>query len=281
MNELRVTLWQTDIAWKGKLANLEALRDTMRQEQGRTDLLILPETFSTGFCRDPLTVAEPVTGDTIRILRQWAEEYGMALAGSYLSTGLPGHDGSSLACCYNRAFFLPPEGQPTYYDKRHLFRSGGEKEEAGFRAGHQRPIAVYREWKICLQVCYDLRFPVWSRNVGGDEYDLLIYVANWPESRREVWDVLLRARAIENQSYVCGVNRIGTDHEGWVAYNGGSTIYSPAGKLLARLSDNEEGTATATLDLKKQQDFRQRCPYWKDFDSFRLASSRAGQELAT
>ncbi len=274
MNRLRVSILQTDIAWENKQDNLRRLREKLETLRGATEIVVLPETFSTGFSMDTGRLAEPVTGKTITTLRQWASEYRIAIAGSYISCGeetvSPQEDSSSRkpAAYYNRAFFLTPEGEAYFYDKRHLFRMGNETEH--FTAGSRRAVIPYRGWNILLLVCYDLRFPVWSRNVNN-EYDLLIYVANWPVPRRKVWDILLQARALENISYVCGVNRIGTDGNR-LPYSGGSVIYSPKGELLAQAPDNEEGTATATLELSALQAFRSKFPAWKDADSFTIVS---------
>ena len=248
---MRVTLLQTDIVWEDKQENLRLLRRKLKALRGVAEIVVLPETFSTGFSMDSRRLAEPVSGVTIATLRQWAAEFQFAITGSY------------IAC---DAFFLTPEGGAYYYDKRHLFRMGQETEH--FTAGSQRSVISYRGWNILLLVCYDLRFPVWSRNVNN-EYDLLIYVANWPVPRRRVWDILLQARALENISYVCGVNRIGTDGN-QMLYNGGSVIYSPKGDLLASVPDHEEGTATATLDLSVLREFRQKFPAWKDAECFQI-----------
>ncbi len=259
MNQLRVSILQTDIAWENKQDNLRRLREKLEILRGAAEIVVLPETFSTGFSMNTGALAEPVTGDTITMLRQWASEYQIAIAGSYISC-------EEKDVYHNRAFFLTPDGETYFYDKRHLFRMGNEAEH--FTAGNHRAIISYRGWNILLLVCYDLRFPVWSRNVNN-EYDLLIYVANWPASRRKVWDILLQARALENMSYVCGVNRIGTD--GYqLSYNGGSVIYSHKGELLARMPDNEEGAAIATLELSVLQGFRSKFPAWKDADSFTI-----------
>lgn len=174
---------------------------------------------------------------------------------------------------YNRAFFLTPEGNAYYYDKRHLFRMGHETEH--FTPGNRRPIIRYRGWNILLLVCYDLRFPVWSRNTSN-EYDLLIYVANWPIPRRKVWDILLQARALENISYVCGVNRIGKDGRD-IPHSGGSVVYSPKGEVLATVPDNEEAIATASLNLSSLQEFRLKFPAWKDADEFVISSNNSSQ----
>lgn len=268
---MRVTLLQTDIVWEDKQENLRLLRRKLKALRGVAEIVVLPETFSTGFSMDSRRLAEPVSGVTIATLRQWAAEFQFAITGSYIACDeevdankdvVPIPDKSY----YNRAFFLTPERGAYYYDKRHLFRMGQETEH--FTAGNQRPVISYRGWNILLLVCYDLRFPVWSRNVNN-EYDLLIYVANWPVPRRRVWDILLQARALENISYVCGVNRIGTDGN-QMLYNGGSVIYSPKGDLLASVPDHEEGTATATLDLSVLREFRQKFPAWKDAECFQI-----------
>lgn len=273
-NRLRVSILQTDIAWENKQDNLRRLREKLETLRGATEIVVLPETFSTGFSMDTGKLAEAVTGDTITTLRQWAAEYRIAIAGSYISCeGIPASSensplsGGHLAY-YNRAFFLTPEGDAYFYDKRHLFRMGGEA--AHFTAGSSRPVIPYRGWNILLLVCYDLRFPVWSRNVNNG-YDLLIYVANWPAPRRKAWDILLQARALENISYVCGVNRIGTDGNRF-PHNGGSAIYSPRGELLAGVPDDEEGIATAVLELSALQQFREKFPAWKDADTFSIVS---------
>lgn len=291
MNQLRVSILQADIAWENKQDNLRRLREKLENLRGAAEIVVLPETFSTGFSMNARQLAEPVTGRTIETLRRWASDYRIALAGSYIAcdensrppekeknsseeknissgdTSVSSQD-NSLPChpaaCYNRAFFLTPEGEAYFCDKRHLFRMGNETEH--FTPGSRHTLITYRGWNIRLLVCYDLRFPVWSRNVNN-EYDLLIYVANWPAARRKVWDVLLQARALENISYVCGVNRIGTDGNR-IPYDGGSAIYSPKGELLARVPDREEGTATAVLELPALQAFRDKFPAWKDADTF-------------
>lgn len=265
MNRLRVSILQTDIAWENKQDNLRHLREKLETLRGETEIVVLPETFSTGFSMNTGHLAEPVSGYTVTTLRKWAAEYQVAIAGSYIACD-ENTVTSHLPHYYNRAFFLTPEGDAHFYDKRHLFRMGNETEH--FTAGSRRFIISYKGWNILLLVCYDLRFPVWSRN-ANNEYDLLVYVANWPMSRRKVWDILLQARALENISYVCGVNRIGTDNH-LFPHSGGSVIYSPKGELLACVPDNEEGIATARLDLSSLQEFRKKFPAWKDADSFKI-----------
>lgn len=269
---MRISILQTDIVWENKQENLRRLREKLETLRGATEIVVLPETFSTGFSMDTEHLAEPVTGETITTLRQWAEEFQFAITGSYIACETSSSPDEQPSY-YNRAFFLTPEGDTYYYDKRHLFRMGSETEH--FTSGNKRPIISYRGWNILLLVCYDLRFPVWSRNVDN-EYDLLIYVANWPVPRRRVWDILLPARALENISYVCGVNRVGTDNHK-LPHSGGSVIYSPKGELLASVPDNEEGVATATLNLTALKEFRQKFPAWKDADRFFISSDNSLQ----
>lgn len=195
MNQLRVSILQMDIAWENKQDNLRRLREKLEALREATEIIVLPETFSTGFSMNTGTLAEPVTGNTITTLRQWASKYQIAIAGSYIACeeNFVSSESNPLSyknsTYYNRAFFLTPEGEAYFYDKRHLFRMGNETDN--FTAGSRRIIIPYRGWNILLLVCYDLRFPVWSRNTGN-EYDLLIYVANWPVPRRKVWDILYR-----------------------------------------------------------------------------------------
>lgn len=256
---MRITLIQTDIAWEDKQENLRRLQLSLEKLTGKTDLVVLPETFTTGFSMNVKRLAEPQSGPTLSLLQQWASKYRIALAGSFIAL----HEDGTFR---NRFFFLTPDGQAFYYDKRHLFRMG--KENQHFQAGTERPIIHYNGFRILPQICYDLRFPVWSRNVNN-EYDLMIYVACWPEARREVWDVLLQARAFENQCYVCGVNRTGTDGNG-LAYNGGSVVYSPKGERLASIPDGHEGIATVGIDLEVLRHFRQKFPVWEDADAFNI-----------
>ena len=268
---MRISILQTDIVWENKQENLRRLREKLETLRGTTEIVVLPETFSTGFSMNTTSLAEPTTGETIATLRQWSEEYRLALAGSYIACETASEGGKPSY--YNRAFFLTPEGNAYYYDKRHLFRMWHETEH--FTPGNRRPIIRYRGWNILLLVCYDLRFPVWSRNTSN-EYDLLIYVANWPIPRRKVWDILLQARALENISYVCGVNRIGKDGRD-IPHSGGSVVYSPKGEVLATVPDNEEAIATASLNLSSLQEFRLKFPAWKDADEFVISSNNSSQ----
>ena len=258
MESIRISIIQTDIVWENKQENLRLLHEKLQSLRGITEIVVLPEMFSTGFSMQSKMLAEPNSGATITTLKQWAAQFQLAVCGSYIAT-----ENDQF---YNRAFFLTPEGEEFYYDKRHLFRMGREAEH--FSVGDKRLIIPYRGWNICLLVCYDLRFPVWSRNVNN-EYDLLIYVANWPIPRRLVWDTLLRARALENQCYVCGVNRVGTD--GYqLTYNGGSKVYSAFGEEIGSFPDGKEGITTVSVNLTALHQFREQFPVWKDADEFHL-----------
>ena len=258
MHPLKISIVQTDIAWENKQENLRMLREKLHALRGTTEIVVLPEMFSTGFTMKSRELAEPVSGITVRILKELAAEFQLALCGSFIC--------SERSNYYNRAFFITPEGEEFYYDKRHLFRMGNEAEY--FSAGNNKLIISYRGWNICLLVCYDLRFPVWSRNVNN-EYDLLIYMASWPQARRLAWDTLLCARALENMCYVCGVNRIGVDGNKLI-YNGGSVVFSAKGEVLASVPDGEEGIETVSLSLISLQQLRDKFPVWKDADAFRL-----------
>lgn len=255
---LRISLAQIDIAWENIQENLRRLEIKLQALSGKTDIVVLPEMFSTGFTMQSHLFAETINGNTISTLRKWATKYNLALVGSYIC--------SENEAYYNRAFFLAPNNEEHFYDKRHLFRMGNEPKH--FSAGNKRCIFSWQGWKINLLICYDLRFPVWSRNVIN-EYDLLIYVANWPASRSRVWDTLLCARAIENQSYVCGVNRIGNDAMG-ISYNGGSALYNMRGENLVNFNKNEEGIRTVNLEIDSLRSFRTKFPAWRDSDFFSL-----------
>jgi predicted amidohydrolase len=225
---------------------------------GKTDLVVLPEQFTTGMSLCVDSLAENMDGETITLLKQWAKQYEFAIVGSLII--------ADKGKYYNRAFFITPDQKASYYDKRHLFRMADEDKY--FEAGNERLIVDYLGWKICPLICYDLRFPVWSRNVDN-EYDLLIYVANWPEARKNTWNVLLQARAIENMAYVCGVNRIGKDGKGFI-YHGGSIVLSPRGETISDAGENEEFTGTCILKKSTLEKLRKAFPVWKDADRFEI-----------
>lgn len=257
-DSLRISMIQSHIIGEDRDENLGYYGELLRRVSGKTDIAVLPETFTTGFSMDVERLADTMDGPTILTIKGWAKKYNLAVVGSFIVK-----EGENY---FNRAFFITPEGEEFYYDKRHLFRMAGEDKH--FTAGNERTIVRYKDWSICLQVCYDLRFPVWSRNINN-EYDLLIYVANWPEPRKKVWKSLLPARAIENMAYVCGVNRVGIDGKG-ITYRGDSMLFSPKGKKLADAGKREEITRTCILLKSELNDLREKFPAWKDSDSFSI-----------
>lgn len=254
---LRVSLVQQNIVWEDKSANLNHIHNVICSLSGKTDIIVFPEMCTTGFSMNSHALAESLTEDTISSLKTWAEKYDIAICGSFIAK-----DGKNY---YNRAFFISPEKEH-YYDKRHLFRMGSEPEYFSF--GKKRLIFEHKGFNLCLLVCYDLRFPVWARNVGN-EYDLLIYVANWPASRSKVWNTLLTARAIENMCYVCGVNRIGIDGNG-LKYEGGSKMINARGDDILHMVLNHEQVETVCISKEELNSFRTKFPVWKDADQFEI-----------
>lgn len=257
---MRVTLIQHDIAWEDKSANLKHYERIMEGLSGKTDLVVLPEMCSTGFSMHVDTLAETNDGPTLSALSRMASSYGLAIAGSIVAKD-PGIDRA-----FNRGFFLFPDGSSVFRDKRHLFRMGEEGEH--YLSGNDNSIITYKGWNIRLLICYDLRFPVWSRNVDN-EYDLLLFCANWPEPRRKVWSNLLVARALENQCYVCGVNRIGADGSG-LNHMGDSCLINAYGNTLTSIEPGIEAVETVSIDLDSLHRFREKFPVWKDADAFTL-----------
>ena len=258
---MKVTLVQTDIKWSDPSANRQEAERLMMQAE-RSDLYVLPEMWTTGFATEPECIAEEldnVTGTivTLRWMRQMAKKYDTAIAGS---VAVKTHDGTFR----NRFYFITPDSE-LFYDKRHLFKYGGE--DKCYVSGNERTVVEWRGVRFLLQICYDLRFPVFSRNKG--DYDAAIYVANWPDSRRRVWDTLLTARAIENQCYVIGVNRIGDDPQ--CHYDGGTAVIDAYGRTTVQADDNVQQTVTASLDIEKLHVFRQKFPVIADGDDFCLA----------
>lgn len=258
VDSLRISMIQSHIIWEDRDENLGYYGELLRRVSGKTDIAVLPETFTTGFSMEVERLADTMDGPTIPAIKSWAGKYNLAVAGSFIVK-----DNGNY---FNRAFFITPEGDEYYYDKRHLFRMADEDKH--FTVGNKRTVISYKGWNICLQVCYDLRFPVWSRN-RNNEYDLLIYVANWPEARKKVWKTLLPARAVENMAYVCGVNRVGIDGKGFT-YRGDSMVFSPKGKKLADAGKREEITRTCTLNKEDLDELRAKFPAWKDADAFSI-----------
>jgi omega-amidase len=251
---LRVTLVQTEIAWQEPAANRRSLAAHFRGLAGHTDLIVLPEMFSTGFSMDAERLAEPMDGPTVGWMREEAAALGVAITGSLIVRD----DGR----CYNRLVWVRPDGTIEHYDKRHLFRIANEHHH--YSAGEDRLVVELKGWRVCPLVCYDLRFPVWSRNRG--DYDLLLYVANWPQRRATAWHTLLRARAIENACYVVGVNRVGRDGNG-TTHAGDSVVLDFLGQPLSSEGGGDR-VETAVLDLESLEGFRKSFPVHLDADGF-------------
>lgn len=259
--DLKIALWPMPIVWEQKELNIENLRNMMRNLHPETDLLVLPETFSTGFPSGEdkehvRAMAERNSGATIDELKRLSAAYGVAIAGSYIADS-----GGSL---YNRAFFIEPSGEETFADKRHLFTMAGEQNV--FSQGHDRLAVRYRGWNIAMVICYDIRFPAWCRN-QRNEYDLLLAVANWPVVRVDAWNKLLVARAIENECYVAGVDCKGTDKKGF-EYDGSSLAIDFKGKSIGVEAADGSGIIYALLSRDKLDAFRTKFPAWQDADSF-------------
>lgn len=248
---LRIALIQANLVWENPAANRAHLEELFKQIV-KTDLIILPEMFTTGFSMNAAALAETMQGETMDWLAQQSKRLDAAIIGSIIITE-NGH-------FYNRLIFMRPDGHFETYDKRHLFAMANE--HLTYTAGTSRLEIMYLGWRICPLICYDLRFPVWSRNTT--DYDLLIYIANWPARRNEHWKALLHARAIENQAYTIGVNRVGTDATD-LYYTGDTVLYSPNGDKIHEISDTEAVIQT-TIYKKEIEDLRTRLPFLKDRD---------------
>jgi omega-amidase len=262
MSQLKFTLIQTELKWEDKAANLQRLEEKIRNIGQATHIVILPEMFSTGFSMKPEQLAEKMDGVTVEWVKRLAAEKKIILTGSMIIEEENHY--------FNRLLWVLPNGQCGYYDKRHLFAFAGEDQH--YTGGTGRLIASVNGWKINPLVCYDLRFPVWARQQYDEnknfEYDVLIYVANWPEKRSIAWKSLLQARAIENQCYVIGVNRVGRDGND-IYYSGDSMVIDPLGEILYQKT-NDEDTATITLDRSHLDTVREKFPFWKDADRFTI-----------
>lgn len=248
---MKITILQRDIEWANPSVNINRADEAIDRNPG-SDIYALPEMFSTGFCTNPEGIAESDNSETLQWLKRKAAAIDAAIAGSVAVT----KDGKF----YNRFYFVKPDGSVTHYDKKHLFTYGGEHKR--FTAGNERVVVEFRGVRILLEICYDLRFPVWARNRG--DYDMILYVASWPTPRVSAWSALLVARAIENQCYVAGVNRVGNDPA--CQYCGGSVVIDPYGKTIAACTDNLECEATATIDIEALQAFRAKFPVLNDAD---------------
>lgn len=253
---MKVALIQSPLVWEKPAANRNHIEEKINALSEQVDLIVLPEMFSTGFTMNPEVVFETMQGETILWLQSLAKTKKSAITGSLV---IKENDNF-----YNRLVFVFPSGEYHFYDKRHLFTLAGEDKI--YTSGQEKLIIEYKGWKICPLVCYDLRFPVFSRNV--ENYDLLIYVANWPEIRINAWDSLLKARAIENMSYVIGVNRIGIDNNR-LEYNGHSQSIDFLGNYLIEPQANEEVYIT-TLHREKLLESREKFDFLNDRDSFKV-----------
>jgi omega-amidase len=263
MSTLTITTIQTALHWEDKLANLSMLEEKINGIKQKTEIVVLPEMFSTGFSMKPTLLAEKMEGPTVDWMKRMAASQKIIITGSVIIE----EEGQY----FNRLIWMLPNGQYGTYDKRHRFAYAGEDEH--YACGTKRLIASVKGWKVNLQVCYDLRFPVWSRQtqpINADaaelEYDLLIYVANWPERRHHAWKSLLIARAIENQTYVVGLNRVGNDGN-QIYHSGDSMVIDPLGETLYH-KQHEEDVYTITLQKDKLEEMRTRFPFWKDADRF-------------
>jgi len=269
MSALTFTLIQTSLHWEDKKANLQMLEEKIASIREKTQVVILPEMFSTGFSMKPEQLAEPMDGETVNWMKRVAAEKKVILTGSVIIE----EEGKY----YNRSIWMLPNGEFGYYNKRHLFAFA--EEDKHYTGGTERFVASANGFKINLLVCYDLRFPVWARqqfshSLGGGqgeanfEYDVLIYVANWPERRSTAWKALLQARAIENQCYVIGVNRVGNDGND-IYHSGDSMVISPLGDILYHKA-HEEDIFTITLKKEDLEEVRRKFQFWRDADDFQI-----------
>jgi predicted amidohydrolase len=259
-DRLKVSLAQVNLVWGKVEENLERISHLLSPLKNQTDLILLPEMFSSGFMMENKQLIAPKAQMTLDWMKQQAKELNAALLGSIIV--------EEEGAYYNRLYCVDADKILCAYDKRHLFRMGEEGDH--FSGGSNRMIFTLGKWRICPLVCYDLRFPVWSRN--KNDYDLLLYVANWPEVRRDVWNTLLKARAIENQSFVAGVNRIGQDALG-LSYVGDSKLFDAKGKSVGKCDDYQEEIKTLELELEDLHQFRRKFPVHLDADSFQITQN--------
>ncbi|MCS6916140.1 MAG: amidohydrolase [Chitinophagales bacterium] len=254
--DLLITPVQCELVWENPQANLERLTKLLNTITGRTAVIVLPELFTTGFSMRAADLAEPMEGPGMQWMRNQAAGRQAVVCGSLMIAEQDRY--------YNRLIWMEPSGSYRWYDKRHLFRMGSEDQY--YTAGRQRLTVTWQQWRLRLAICYDLRFPVWNRN--DDDYDVLIFVANWPQRRIAAWNALLAARAIENQCFVVGVNRVGYDGNE-VYHNGSSCVIDPEGTIVWQCTDREE-MPTIPLSAQRLQQVRQMLPFLQDRDRFEL-----------
>lgn len=263
MQDLRIAIVQSGLVWENVSANLKRFEDWLEKENPQTDLILLPEMFSTGFSMNSQSCAETMDGSAMKWMARQAKHFQCAIAGSLLI--------SESDKFVNRFIWMLPDGNFQHYDKAHLFRYAGEHLK--FTEGNKKIIIHYKGWKISPLICYDLRFPVWSRNRWSEEtgfdYDLLIYVANWPERRSFAWKSLLTARAIENQCFVAAVNRCGEDGND-ISHSGDSVILNPLGQPISSLQAHEERIETIHIPFSFLSEQRAQFQVWRDWDDFQL-----------
>ena len=266
MSTLTISTIQTNLHWENKQANLQMLEEKISSLYQKTEIVVLPEMFSTGFSMHAETLAETIDGTTIEWMKKLSSESRVILTGSLIIEENKKY--------YNRLIWMMPNGEYGYYDKRHLFAFGGEDKH--YNPGNKRLITSVKGWKLNMQVCYDLRFPVWARQSAsknensGYEYDVLVYIANWPERRSHAWKTLLCARAIENQCYVVAVNRVGKDGND-IYHSGNSLVIDPLGEVLYHMADDED-IFTITLQKERLEEVRTKFPFLKDGDEFVISS---------
>tara|TARA_B110000003_G_scaffold172618_1_gene172230 strand:+ start:75726 stop:76505 length:780 start_codon:yes stop_codon:yes gene_type:complete len=256
-DELKIAAIQVDLFWENKEKNLRLFEHRILQLDADTDLIILPEMFSTGFTMQPSAVAETMQGATVQWMLAIAESTNVGMVGSLVIKENNQY--------YNRVVFVKPNRDINTYDKRHLFSLAGEDKV--YTSGENRLITLFKGWKICPLICYDLRFPVWSRNCN--DYDLLLYVANWPIPRISSWDALLKVRAIENMSYCVGLNRVGEDANGYL-YNGHTKVYDCVGKEIASTTEGDEEILQCILSKSLQEKTRKKFNFLNDRDLFTI-----------
>ena len=262
VSTLHFSLIQSTLFWEDKGANLDMLAQKIRSIEQPTEIIVLPEMFTTGFSMQPEKFAENMEGPSVDWMRRLSQEKKAIITGSLIIE----ENGNY----YNRLIWMMPNGQLGFYDKRHLFAFAGEDQH--YAPGNKRLIASVKGWKINLQICYDLRFPVWARQQSTEdadkEYDVLLYVANWPEKRNHAWKTLLTARAIENQCFTIGVNRVGLDGNN-ITHSGDSMVVGPVGEVLYHCA-YEEDIFHIRLQKEEVNNTRERFPFWKDADDFSI-----------
>ncbi len=262
MSDLTVSLIQANLHWEDIGANLAMFDQKIDSIKERTEVIVLPEMFSTGFSMQPEKLAETMDGSAVQWMKRKAKEKNVIITGSLII--------EDEGAYYNRLIWMLPNGTYGSYDKRHRFGFAGEDNH--YAAGDKRLIAQVKGWKICLNICYDLRFPVWARNTiqenGAPAYDVLVYVANWPERRSTPWRSLLQARAIENQCYLIGVNRVGDDGNN-IYHSGDTSLIDPVGEIIYHKAHNED-IFTYTLSRNHLEELRTRFPFMKDADKFMI-----------